>query len=231
MSYGEGFSPAFGPGFAFAARPQTLRPELARGVELGAKGQWGPASYALAVYRLDRRDLAEWVQPTLSTTLAFANVGRQRSDGLEVETEWRLGDAWRAYANYAHVRSRWLRKAYVDPDTGAAYDFSGLRVAGVPAHTLALGARWSTGGWEVHGGMEAASDVWVDPANTARRGAHTLWHAGARYRWAGTGWELRVLVRNLFDRRWYAYVGTQDGPSEAIAGEPRAWSATLSYRF
>jgi outer membrane receptor protein involved in Fe transport len=235
LSYGEGFSPAFGPGFAFAVRPPTLKPETARGYEAGVKGSLGTGSYALSLYRLDRKNLAEWIQPSGSATLGFSNVGRQRSQGVELETDWsldKLKEGLRAYANYAFTRSRWLQKEYIDPDTGLAYDFTGKNVAAVPTHTLALGGSYGFGGgWSAYGGVEAASDYWVDYANTIRKGAFHLWHAGLRCKVPGSGMEFQLLVRNLFDSKQYSLVATQDGPSEAIPFEPRSVSLSMTFRF
>jgi outer membrane receptor protein involved in Fe transport len=233
-SFGEGFNPTFGPPVAFVARPSDLKPEIARGWELGAKGEFGRiGTYAVSVYRLDRRNLAEWILPVGSGEPAFANAGRQRSRGLELETEWRLdalANGLQAYANYAYTRAHWQQKEIVDPDTGDAFDFSGRHVPGVPLHTLALGARLPLGEWLLYGGVEASGDYWVDYANTVRKGGYDTWHAGLRWR-GPSGLQVQLLVRNLFDRRVLHYQSDHFGPTEATRGEPRVMSLGVSYRF
>ena len=235
-SFGEGFNPTFGPPIAFIARPQELKPEIARGYEIGAKGEVDRLfDYAVSLYRLDRKHLAEWILPVNGTGLAFANVGKQRSQGVEVESEWRLdalAKGLQAYINYAYADARWQAKNFVDPDTGTAFDFTGRRVPGVPAHTLALGASMPFGtGWLLYGGVEAAGDYRVDYDNRITKGDYQLWHAGLRWRAPSNGWQAQLLVRNLFDQQVLHYQADHNGPTEATRGEPRSVTFVASYRF
>lgn len=103
---------------------------------------------------------------------------------------------------------------------------------GVPRHTLALGASAQLGaGWRLYGGVEAASDAWVDYANTVRRGAHALWHAGLRWRSPDARWQAQLLARNLFDREVLYPQADFRGPTEATRGDPRFITLALSRRF
>jgi iron complex outermembrane receptor protein len=236
-SYGEGYSPALGPIWAFAGRPRTLKPEIARGYEVGAKGSalGGTLGYAVALYRLDRKDLAEWVSNG-NGTFSYINIGKQRSQGLEVETSWKLDALSRglsAYANYAYVDAKWIDKDIVDEFSGTPYNFSGNKVPGAPPHQLALGAAYEPGtGFGFYGGVQRVGSYFIDQPNTAKGKGYTTVDAGISYRPAALpGLLARLHVKNLTDKTYYNYFGGNDGPLFAAAAAPRDVSLTVSYRF
>jgi iron complex outermembrane recepter protein len=236
-SFGEGYSPALGPIWAFTGRPRELKPEIARGYEIGAKGSAlaQSMSYAVALYVLDRKDLAEWVGSG-GGAFSYLNVGKQRSQGVEVETTWRLDALARglsAYANYAYTNASWRDKNIVDPFSGTPYDFTGKTVPGVPPHQLALGAAWEANAqWQLFGGVQAASRYYIDQPNSAKGEGYVVADAGARWTPAqAPGVQLQLNVKNLFDKRYYSYFGGNDGPQYAQPAEPRNISITASYTF
>lgn len=236
-SYGEGYSPALGPIWAFAGRPRTLRPEVAHGVEVGAKGSAlnKKLNYSVALFRLDRKDLAEWVSSG-NGVFEYINVGKQRSQGFEVETNWRL-DAWirhlSAYANYAYTDSKWLDKSIVDPFSGVPYDFSGNKVPGAPPHQLSLGLAYEPAtGLGLYGGVQAVSKYYIDQPNIAKGKGYAVFDVGATYRPArAPGLQARLHVKNLADKTYYTYFGGNEGPLYATVAAPREVSLTVNYKF
>lgn len=145
---------------------------------MGVKGSAldGMLGYAVALYRLDRKDLADWVSNG-NGTFSYINVGKQRSQGLEVETSWKLDAMSRglsAYANYAYFDANWIDKNIVDSFSGTPYNFSGNKVPGAPPHQLALGAAYEPGtGLGFYGGLQIVGSYFIDQPNTAKGKGYT----------------------------------------------------------
>lgn len=236
-SFGQGYSPALRPAWAFSGRPTSLKPEVATGYEIGAKGSAldGILGYSVALYKLNRKDLAEWVMNSAGG-FQYSNVGKQRSQGLEVSTNWKLdalAKGLTGYLNYAYTDSKWINKNLVNEHTGTPYDFSGNRVPGVPKHQVAIGGAYELGGgFGIYGGLQYFGSYFIDQPNTAKSKSYAVVDVGATYRAPGKrGWEARLHIGNLTNKRYYNYVGGNDGPQYAAVGSPREVYVTLAYRF
>ncbi len=183
VSYGEGFSPAFGPVWSFNGRPDDLDPEISRNIELGLKGRIadGQLTFALAGYELTRKDLRRRIAVG-GGQFRDVNVGEARSRGLELETQFALDalvDGLGGYANYTWVDAEWVDNTFVNDFTEQRFDFSGQTVARVPEQSASLGLtqQLPAQGLTASAWLNYVGDYWFDDANTAEGGSYVVWNA------------------------------------------------------
>lgn len=237
-SFGEGYSPAFGPSFAFRDRREGLDPEIARNYEAGLKGRvmGGRLAFSAAAYRLVRKDLllvlfAESGDDAPQTL----NAGEQRSQGLEVESRADLSDAvsgLSAYATYAYTDATWIDNRFVPPGSDTEVSVSGKQVAIVPAHTASAGLTQHFDRVEVTAWLDARSDYWLDQMNTVEGSGYALLNASVTYRpRLLSGVAIQVTGRNLLNTDYYHRFGGIEGARSAYPGRPFELIATLRYHF
>jgi iron complex outermembrane receptor protein len=233
-AFGEGFSPAFGPIWAFGGRNVNLKPELARSLEGGLKGDLlgGRLSFGAAAYRITRRDLLQLVLdgPGTRTT----NAGRQESQGVELDTRLTLrrGDrATQAYARYAYTDSLWKDNQIVLDFTNEVIDLTGKAPTRVPAHQLSVGLtqqmseRLSSTIW-----YDYAGEYFIDGINSTTAPGVGQLNASLTARLTRRI-EAQMTATNLTNKTFYYYWGTSRGPSEAYPAQPFQLLGALRVRF
>ncbi|MEM1268561.1 MAG: TonB-dependent receptor [Bacteroidota bacterium] len=235
-TFGRGFSPAFGPVWAFRSRDTTLEPERATNAEVGLKGGTDVAQFTLALYRLDRRNLLILV-PTEGQSPLPQNAGRQLSQGLEAEARVGLGavvPGLAAWGSYTYTDSEWVDYRFGAEFGDTVYDFSDNRVAGAPSHQGTLGFAHTAAqfGLETSAWVDASGDYFIDNGNTVEDGAFALVNASVA--WAPrafNGAEVRLTALNLLDQEHFFFFGTNDGPFEAYPGRRREVTLALHYQL
>lgn len=233
-AFGEGFSPAFGPIWAFGGRNVNLKPEIARSLEGGLKGDLlgGRLSFGAAAYRITRRDLLQLVLdgPGTRTT----NAGRQESQGVELDTRitLRRGDrGTQAYARYAYTDSLWKDNQIVLDFTNEVIDLTGKAPTRVPAHQLSVGLtqqmseRLSSTIW-----YDYAGEYFIDGINSTTAPGVGQLNASLTARLTRRI-EAQVTATNLTNKTFYYYWGTSRGPSEAYPAQPFQLLGALRVRF
>ncbi|MEM6286030.1 MAG: TonB-dependent receptor [Bacteroidota bacterium] len=235
-TFGQGFSPAFGPTWAFRDRDTTLEPERATNAEVGIKGGSNLAQFTLALYRLDRRNLLILV-PTNGASPLPQNAGRQLSQGVEAEARVGLGavvPGLAAWGSYTYVDSEWVDYSFAAEFGDTVYDFSGNRVAGAPPHqgTFGLAHTAARLGLETSAWVDGSSDSFIDNGNTVEDGGFALVNASVA--WAPrqfNGAEIRLTALNLLDQEHFFFFGNNDGPFEAYPGRRRELTLALRYQL
>jgi iron complex outermembrane receptor protein len=233
-TFGRGFSPAFGPVWAFRSRDTTLDPEHATNAEIGIKGGTDAAQFTLALYRLDRRDLLILV-PTEGQSPLPQNAGRQLSQGVEAEARVSLDTVVPGlvgWGSYTYTDSEWVDYRFGASFGDTIYDFSDNRVAGAPPHQGTLGFAHTAArlGLETSAWVDASGDYFIDNGNTVEDGGFAL--VNASIAWAPrqlSGAEVRLTATNLLDREHYFFFGNNDGPFEAYPGRQREIVVMLRY--
>lgn len=232
-AFGEGFSPAFGPVWAFGGRNVNLKPEVARSIEGGIKGDLagGRVSVAAAVFRLQRRDLLLLLADGPGTRTV--NAGEQRSNGFELDSRFVLhrgGRATTAYARYARTDSRWTNNRFVLEFSGEEVDLTGKRPLGVPAHQLSVGLTHQLASavtattW-----FDFAGRYFIDGINVVEAPAVGQLNASVAIR-AMRQLDLQVTATNLNNAEYYYYLGTSRAPLEAYPAQPFQLLAMLRWR-
>jgi iron complex outermembrane receptor protein len=237
-TFGQGFSPAFGPVWAFRGRDRSLNSEIGYNYEVGLKGSLpgNQAAFALAAFRLDRRDLLILV-PNPGGVSRPENAGRQVSQGIEAEVQFQLGavvPGLSGWGTYTYLDATWEDFRFAAEFSDTIYDFGGNQVAGAPGHFGSLGLAHETPaiGLRVSAWADVVGDYFYDNPNTVKGGGHALFNSSAtlaspRLR----GVEVRLAVLNALDETYFHYFGTNDGPFEAYPGRPREVSLGLRYRY
>jgi vitamin B12 transporter len=129
-SYGTGFrAPSIGElYYPFFGNP-SLQPERSKSFEVGFLLSAGAASFDVAVFRNDIRDLIQYdvVRQTNN------NIGRARTEGVEASASTPVVDELRARISYTFLRA-------VDEVTGDP-------LVRRPRHRASLDLLWTTGPW------------------------------------------------------------------------------------
>lgn len=156
-SYGEGFKTptlyqlnAFGSdfGFTFAGNPALL-PERSRSYEIGIErgDRNGALHFAATVFRRDSTNLIAFVgcdtssvgicaaNPGDFTFGTYANIGKARAEGFELEFDARPADRLSVHAVYSYVKSSNLTPGDF---------FEGRDLARRPRHAVTFAADWRT---------------------------------------------------------------------------------------
>lgn len=154
-SFGEGFkAPSLFQLYSDFGN-QALSPERSRSYDAGLDFSGGQVSGSLTAFRRDSRGLIDFVScfgviSDICTDRPFGtydNVGRARSQGVEIEGHVTLAEGVRAGAAYAYIESE-------NRDTG-------LDLARRPNHALTLSGDWQIG----RGGLSLGADVRVVSAS------------------------------------------------------------------
>jgi iron complex outermembrane receptor protein len=167
----------------------------------------------LALFRSDTRD--ELVVATnLGGRATFANAGRSRRQGIELEVDAALGESmslqWAWTSLDATVREDYLACAGTPCTVPTQAIARGTRLAGVPRTMGRL--RWEGWGGPWRGFTEArhVSSVTVDDAASQAADGYLLFDLGVS-RAIGRGGQVFARLENAFDQRYVGSVIVNDG--------------------
>jgi outer membrane receptor protein involved in Fe transport len=193
---------------------------VSRTVEAGARWHAGGNEASMSLYRTLNRDDILFHSAGTSQQGYFANFGRTRHAGMDAGGTARLGE-WTLRASYSYLAAVYAADGTLFTGARNVRVTRGTRLAGLPRHTLKLGADWAPApGWTVGADVLAMSNLLTqgnedglvedgeedEPPRRAdwRIRGHALLHLRAGWRPA-PGWELFVRVNNVFDRRFETY--------------------------
>ncbi|NQU47588.1 MAG: TonB-dependent receptor [Planctomycetes bacterium] len=224
-NYGEGFrAPQFW-GFAYAANPKdALDFESGRSSEIGVRFEnLGPVRGSLAYWQLDFDDYLVF------DTGYYENVGRIKSQGMDLNVQFDFGDVVRALEGLQWNSSVTLQQAELQTGTDAGNE--------VP-YAWESKASWrlryaEPSGFSTSLGGAFVGESYSDTANTAATSADgriglnssvVLWDAQAGYEFElsqRATLQFVVGASNLFDKEWEVHSrGGFFGPG-LVAGAPR----------
>ncbi|MBW8813935.1 MAG: TonB-dependent receptor [Caulobacterales bacterium] len=244
---------------AFLAEPEA-KPEFVNAYELGLKKTLldGKLQVNAALYYLDYRDLQAPVTVRIGPTSVsqFVNVGKSRSDGLELDTIWQPVRAVRLMFDYSFNDTKILRSIPLvdvnDNVNTGAIDVSGNRLPQAPKHKVALNGNYSffldpgtlTLGATYIYRSEAYANVFTRDYNRA-----PSWdQVDLRANWSPSKGNYTIIayVKNVFDTAGYdaAVAASQRNNSATVASDrflnggqnleltpPRTYGVELQYRF
>ncbi len=179
----------------------ALRPERGTGADLGlAWGQPGKWPYAgITLFRRDSENLIGFVSCLGSTTGVctnrpsgtYDNIGRARSQGIELEGGVQAAPGLVLSGNYAFIASKDLS--------------TGNLLARRPRHAATLTADWSGHRLSLGADLRLVSHSYDDAANTVRLGGYGV--ATLRAAWDFGRFELFGRVENVLDERYQTAAG------------------------
>jgi outer membrane receptor protein involved in Fe transport len=197
-----------------------LKQVLARTIEAGVRADWGSIQASLGIWRTLNRDDILFVSAGVTHAGYFANFDRTLRQGMELDVDGRTGSLrWRL--DYSLLHAVYDAEGALFTGARTVRVRPGMRIAGLPRHTLKLGVDWDAGqGIALGADLQALSSIVTqgnedgsiaDPEDgeAARRvdwsvRGHALLNLHARWRPA-PGWELFARASNVLDRRYESY--------------------------
>ncbi|SCB07234.1 TonB-dependent receptor [Cupriavidus alkaliphilus] len=222
VSWSKSFQPS-GETFPLATNNADLTPETTNNTEIGAKYDWldGKASTTISVFRLERNNM----KVPNATNTAILQVGKQRTDGVELSAAAELAQGWKVLAGYAYLDARIINSTQID----AGQPVQGKRATLTPRHS---GNVWVTKdlghGFGIGGGLNLVGPRFANLGNTVTLPGYVTADAMAWYRRGA--FEAQLNVYNLFDK---GYIVSAHGTNANLnmPGAPRSVMATLRYRM
>jgi vitamin B12 transporter len=209
-SYGEGFkTPTLYQLFSEYGNPD-LSPEQSRsfdiGIERGSRNGSG-LHVALTAFHRDTRRLIDYVSCFSSSDPLcddgrfgfYANVGKARAQGIELELGAHLGETIHAQAAYSYVEAK-------DRTPGGIN--RGNDLARRPRHALTTTLDWVTplSGLELGADVRLVSDSYDNAANSTRIDGHATGTVRARFP-LNDQVELFGRIENVTDERYETVAG------------------------
>lgn len=222
--YGS-YADIFVPQTQKKADGSVIDPRTGRQYELGAKGDFldGRLGATLALFTLRDRNRAyrDPDYPASSTPYYLAS-GEIESRGWEAELTGSPLRGLDLTAGYTRLMTRYVKDRSLE---GKAYSIQ------TPSHQFKLWADYrfsedSLPGFSLGGGVQANSGSESSRGNRAvqGQGGYAVFNARAAFR-LDRHFTVGVLVNNVFDRKYYASVGTSTAYN--FYGEPRNVMLTL----
>jgi iron complex outermembrane recepter protein len=230
---------------------RTFSSDSVQNYEIGIKGGYGSFQYTANAFRVD------WQDPQLNTTSVYygfylaANGDEASTQGIELEIEGNLADAFHYRAGYTYVDAQ-LEKDFISPQTGGVVAPKGSTLPGAPEHVVSLNVDNS---WRVGSDMElvAAADLYyqsesenfINQASLVNETFDSFTLVGASVSLVSGSWRLTAYGRNLSDEaapsgafaasdwsydtgifeHWYGNSNRQ------FIVQPRTFGLKLGYRF
>ncbi len=207
----------------------TLPPTTGTNLEAGVKGEYFGgrlnASAAIFQVRQNHRVLLDRSGPSPcpsnGATFCSTSSGEIKSRGFELEVSGEILPGWQLAAGYTYVSQRYVSDA--NPlNVGQPVDTR------YPTRQFKLGTTYRLPhrlqDWTVGGTLYVQNAIAEDDI---RQGgyARTDLHVGYRI---DRQWDLRLNVNNVFDRKYYRYIGWSTGGNSY--GAPRNAMLTVNYR-
>ncbi len=182
----------FGP----EAEVQVLKPETAASYELGAKIQLldGRVDVDSSVFRMDFDNGLTFADAG-GGNFGPVNGGRTRFKGFEIESRYRLLDAWQLLAHYAYHDARFVRYTLDD-----GTDVSGNRIEMSPRQMTGAGLLYAgLGGFTAAALASYVGGRELDKLNSVAAGGYMILDASVAYRIGR--YRLQLNGYDLTDRR------------------------------
>jgi iron complex outermembrane receptor protein len=227
----------------FVSTKDSLKPETSITYELGWRYQHAGLETSLTAYHVDFRNRLVDIQQgsaIVGNPTVLANVGRVKTNGIEVGLTSRLSQAWSWY-NAASLNDSRYQEDFVD--NGSLIAVSSKQVVDSPRMIANSRLSYDTGAWFGNIGVNYVGKRYYTYLNDNSVSAYSLWNLGAGYRQKPGGllkeYELRLNVTNLLDKEYVASIGTNGfvtsdptGTAQTLlVGSPRTVSLTFSGKF
>jgi catecholate siderophore receptor len=216
-SYGTSFNPS-GETVSQSASTAALDAEKNRSYELGTKLELldGELSLTAALFRVEKTN-----PRTQDAAGTQVTSGLVRVDGAELGLTGRLSPQWELFAGYTFLDGKIVESPQVGTGLDAGIAAQGKVAPNTPRHNATLWTIYRLSPqWELGGGMQLASERWLNNFQTARVDGYTRWDATLAY--LQKTWELRLNLQNLGDAVYF------EGSSAGRATPVRGRTALLS---
>ncbi len=230
VSYSRSFQPS-AEQFALAANNVANEPEITRNREIGTKLDFldGALSVTAALFNLERSNIKN-TDP--NNPRVQINVGKQRTNGLELTANGRLPGRWDISSGYAYLAGRMVESvARITSQQLPVVTVPtlGKEPALTPRHSGFVWAMKDLGnGFSLGGGLNYVGERFASLTNLVTLPSYWTADLAAIYR-AGR-YEVGLNVKNVTDRKHYiSSHGSND--NLILPGPPRELQVTLRAKF
>lgn len=200
-----------------------LQQVVSRGLQLGTRWKSGERLDAsIELYRTDNRNDILFLRAPNTQQGYFANVGRTRYQGADIDVGGHEGRWW-WHAGYGLLLATYESHGLLTAGERTMDMRPGMRIAGLPRHHLKLSLDWNATSRLTLGGDLAAVSCSVSNGNEDGRISDETPDARADWSTPGYGllnlhasyapdatWQLYARVDNVFDRRYSTYGALAD---------------------
>lgn len=229
-------------GFNFSSAVPQFEPEEVIAYEIGAKLDWlnNTLRSNIAAFYYDYTDLqvSSFSQPGV---LIINNAASAINQGIEIENQWLIGDAWALDLNYAYLDAKYDKYLTPFPPANTTLvDVSGNHLNASPRHKITPAVRFyqdsAFGLWSAR--LEYA---WQDKQyftafneDVSGQDAYGLVNLMIGLTAPDETWEAQLFGQNLGDEDYSTssreFVAATTGVTRDI-NPPRTVSARMTYRF
>lgn len=230
VSFSKSYQPS-GESFALAANNAASGPEQTQNREVGAKIDFLDDAFSVtgALFNLERSDI-KTTDPANRALLI--NVGKQRTNGLELTASGRLPQGWELFTGYAYLDGRIVQSTstQASPQTPVVpIPLQGKRPSLTPKHS---GFIWAVkqlgGGFSAGGGLNYSADRFASPSNAVVLPGYVTADLAAYYR--SKRFDVALNLKNVTNKR-YTVSGHGSADNLLVPGAPREIQLALSYKF
>ncbi|MGF6591341.1 TonB-dependent siderophore receptor [Pseudomonas sp. 2835] len=224
-SYSKGLSSGgTAPWFA-SNSAEILAPTLSHQLEVGIKRDWQRLSLSAALFQL--RQAYQYSQPDGVGGFTYVQQGQQKNIGLELGASGRLSSNLQINASAAAIRARVKNSGTADYEDHQALNVPNFRAAVQADYSLPIP------GLALLGGARYSASKYANQAGTVEVGSYAVFDLGSRYstRIGGYDTVLRLMVDNVFDKRYWRDAGEYLGDGYLFQGAPRTARVSASVSF
>lgn len=234
VSYSRSFQPS-AEAFALTAGNVGNEPESTRNLEIGSKVDLldGAFSITAALFNLERSDIKNTNPANPSVQI---NVGKQRTNGLELTAAGRLPGRWDLSVAYAYLQGKMVASVAKTPSLQipvVQVPALGKTPALTPRHSASLWAmkdlgHVGDGSLSVGGGLNYVGERYASLTNLVTLPAYLTADLAGTYK-VGR-YEVGVNVKNITDKQYYVSShGSHD--NLILPGAPRQLQLALRMKF
>ncbi|MFK8329362.1 TonB-dependent siderophore receptor [Pseudomonas sp. BJa5] len=224
-SYSKGISSGgTAPWFA-SNSAEILAPTLSQQLEVGIKRDWQRLSLSAALFQL--RQAYQYSRPDGEGGFTYVQQGQQKNIGLELGASGWLTSRLQINASAAAIRARVKHSGTADYEDHQALNVPNLRAAVQADYSLPIE------GLALLGGARYSASKYANQAGTVEVGSYAVFDLGSRYstRIGGYDTVFRLMVDNLFDKRYWRDAGEYLGDGYLFQGAPRTAHLSASVSF
>ncbi|QVM98150.1 TonB-dependent siderophore receptor [Pseudomonas sp. SORT22] len=224
-SYSKGLSAgSAAPWFAQNSQ-DILAPTTSHQIELGIKRDWQRLSLSAALFQL--RQAYQYSQPDGAGGFTYVQQGQQKNIGLELGASGWLTSNLQINASAAAIRARVKNSGTADYEDHQALNVPNLRAAVQADYSLPIP------GLALLGGARYSASKYANQAGTLEVGSYAVFDLGSRYSTKVGGYDtvLRLMVDNVFDKRYWRDAGEYLGDGYLFQGAPRTARVSASVSF
>ncbi|HEY3047066.1 MAG TPA: TonB-dependent siderophore receptor [Polaromonas sp.] len=230
VSYSRSFQPS-AEQFALAANNTANEPEITQNREIGTKLDFldGALSVTAALFNLERSNIKN-TDP--NNPRVQINVGKQRTNGLELTANGKLPGRWDISAGYAYLAGRMVESVATATSQQlpvVTVPLLGKVAALTPKHSGFVWAMKDLGnGFSLGGGLNYVGERFASLTNLVTLPSYLTADLAGIYK---TGrYEIGVNLKNVTDKKHYiSSHGSND--NLIVPGAPRELQVTLRAKF